>query len=151
MCALVPYQAHAQLTSLSVGRTKAACDLLSQYLPQPVHALLLASYEYVLVHFPDLHSRLCLLSFTALEAHLQALRDADAAAILANTSNAAPSRKKGAPLGRKSSSKMAVDDDDEGKNKKRKAGESVGVAKLKKANISGMKTIGSFFGAAPKK
>ncbi|EIN11896.1 hypothetical protein PUNSTDRAFT_111911 [Punctularia strigosozonata HHB-11173 SS5] len=117
---------------LELGRIKAACDLLAQYLPQPIYTDLLASYD-----------------FTTLDAHLQALREADAAAILANASNAAPTRKKGAPLGKKASSKSVVDDDEKGK--KRKAGESVGVGKLKKANVIGMKPISSFFGAASKK
>lgn len=79
-------------------------------------------------------------SFAALDTHLAALNAeilAEASAT-AEAANASKKKKKGAAA-----------KDSEAGNGKRKAGatESTGVQKLKKANISGMKTIGSFFGA----
>ena len=34
----------------SVGRLKAACDLVSQYVPENLHKRLLTSYEYVMIY-----------------------------------------------------------------------------------------------------
>ncbi|EPQ57284.1 hypothetical protein GLOTRDRAFT_115274 [Gloeophyllum trabeum ATCC 11539] len=59
---------------LPSARQRAACDILSQYLPQDVHAALIASYD-----------------FAALDSHLKAIQDdiaATAASALANSANA---------------------------------------------------------------
>ena len=70
-------------------------------------------------------------SFTALDAHIKALREEEVADALA-----------GAPA-KKSRSADKIDDD--GKKRKAKTKGSQGVEKLKKANVSGMAKISSFF------
>ncbi|KAA1476046.1 hypothetical protein DENSPDRAFT_806586 [Dentipellis sp. KUC8613] len=101
---------------LELGRTKAACDLLSQYLSPATHAALLATYD-----------------FAPLDAHVKALQDEAAAAALAN-----------APLVKGKNSAKGEGEED-GKKRKAKARGSVGVEKLKKANVSGMSKISTFF------
>jgi ribonuclease H2 subunit B len=71
-------------------------------------------------------------SFTTLEAHIKALKDEEVANALAG----APGKKK---------SRAADEMEDDGKKRKAKAKGSQGVEKLKKANISGMSKISSFF------
>jgi ribonuclease H2 subunit B len=70
-------------------------------------------------------------SFTPLDAHIKALKDEEAAIALAS----APAKKPRAA--------DVVDGD--GKKRKAKSKASQGVEKLKKANVSGMAKISSFF------
>jgi ribonuclease H2 subunit B len=71
-------------------------------------------------------------SFTTLDAHIKALKDEDVANALA-----------GAPTKKKKSRADEMEDD--GKKRKAKTKASQGVEKLKKANVSGMAKISSFF------
>ena len=84
---------------------------------------------------PLLTSGILLCSFTPLDAHIKALKDEEAASALA-----------GAPA-KKSRAADVVDDD--GKKRKAKIKSSQGVEKLKKANVSGMAKISSFFQKKP--
>ena len=77
-----------------------------------------------------LTSGILLCSFTPLDAHIKALKDEEAASALAG----APAKKA-----------RAADGEDDGKKRKAKAKGSQGVEKLKKANVSGMAKISSFF------
>ncbi|KAH9979172.1 ribonuclease H2, subunit B [Russula compacta] len=99
---------------LELGRIKAACNLVSQYVTHDLYSALVAKYD-----------------FTLLDAHVKALKDEEIAIALA-----------GAPA-----TKHRVTDVVEGDGKKRKAKSktSQGVEKLKKANISGMAKISTFF------
>jgi ribonuclease H2 subunit B len=72
-------------------------------------------------------------SFTALDAHIKALKDEEIANALA-----------GAPAKKKSRAADEMEGDD-GKKRKAKAKASQGVEKLKKANLTGMVKISSFF------
>lgn len=115
----------------AVGHTRAACDLLSQYLPAHIRNMLLASYEYVqsmlLRPFSPL---LFFVSFTKLDIHLKTLRgDIPAPMVSSKANDSAP---------------VAVE-------KKRKgAKSSQGVEKLKKVNTTGMSKLSSFFNKAEK-
>jgi ribonuclease H2 subunit B len=75
---------------------------------------------------------LILRSFTTLDAHIKALKDEEVANALAG----APAKKK---------SRAADEIEDGGKKRKAKTKASQGVEKLKKANVSGMAKISSFF------
>ena len=77
----------------------------------------------------------CSCSFAAYDAHMKALKD-QAMALAAVNMNAVEARES------KSSSK---DSKDTGGDKKRKAKESTGVEKLKKANTKGMAKLSTFF------
>ncbi|KAI9572127.1 ribonuclease H2, subunit B [Boletus coccyginus] len=93
---------------LELGRTKLACELLGQYLPQGVYEELLATYDLV-----------------KLDAHVKSLANEQSlVAPVINKSKAGPTASEGA--------------------KKRKKG-SQGVEKLKKANVSGMSKLSTFF------
>ncbi|KAL1752691.1 ribonuclease H2, subunit B [Schizophyllum commune] len=102
---------------LKLGRTRAACDLISQYLPKDVYNALKATYD-----------------FTPLDAHLKTLHEAD---ILTAAENGAKG-KKGAK-GKGGATTTAAD------SKKRKGKGSQGVEKLKKANTEGMSKLSSYF------
>ena len=129
------YRSHAHCLS-TAGRLRAACDLLSQYLPPDVFESLLASYECVstsspakfLEEIPDLSTS----SFANLSKHLQLLADEAA-------ENAAIQMEKSKP---KTKSK-AKEGENEKKRKNAKA--SHGVEQLKKVNTKGMAKISSFF------
>jgi ribonuclease H2 subunit B len=70
-------------------------------------------------------------SFTPLDAHIKALKDEEVAIACAG----APAKKP-----------RATDEvEDDGKKRKAKSKASQGVEKLKKANLSGMSKISSFF------
>jgi ribonuclease H2 subunit B len=71
-------------------------------------------------------------SFTTLDAHIKALKDEE----IANALAGAPAKKK---------SRAADEIEDGGKKRKAKTKASQGVEKLKKANVSGMAKISSFF------
>ncbi|KAL1743831.1 ribonuclease H2, subunit B [Schizophyllum fasciatum] len=105
---------------LELGRTRAACDLVSQYLPRDVYSALKAAYD-----------------FAPLDAHLQTLHEADVAAQAANPKTA-KEKKKGGGAG-KGISTPSTD------SKKRKGKGSQGVEKLKKANTEGMSKLSSYF------
>jgi ribonuclease H2 subunit B len=119
-----------------------ACNLVSQYVTHDLYSALIAKYEYVLfcsdgvpppVTLSLTSGIFFLRSFTALDTHIRVLKDEDVAAALA----AAPTKKKS----------RAADEIEDGDGKKRKAKTkpSQGVEKLKKANLSGMSKISSFF------
>jgi ribonuclease H2 subunit B len=72
-------------------------------------------------------------SFTTLDAHIKALKDEE----IANALAGAPSKKKS-----RAGDEM---EDDGSKKRKAKTKASQGVEKLKKANVSGMAKISSFF------
>ena len=77
------------------------------------------------------HQRTCGRSFTPLDAYVKSLKDEESAIALA-----------GAP-GTKSRAADAVEDG--GKKRKAKSKGSQGVERLKKANISGMAKLSTFF------
>ncbi|EIM82893.1 uncharacterized protein STEHIDRAFT_171042 [Stereum hirsutum FP-91666 SS1] len=104
---------------LEVGRLKAACDLVSQYLPGEVYKALLATYD-----------------FSQLDEHLQSLQAEAAALALASVPPTGTKSKKG---GAKNT------EDEDGKKRKAKAKTTHGVEKLKKANTTGMSKISTFF------
>ena len=112
----------------TVGHTRAACDLLAQYLPPHIRNMFLASYEYVQSMLLKLFSPLLFfVSFTKLDIHLKTLGGDIPAPLKANDS---------APV--------AVE-------KKRKgAKSSQGVEKLKKVDTTGMSKLSSFFNKAEK-
>ncbi|KAI0051890.1 hypothetical protein FA95DRAFT_1675650 [Auriscalpium vulgare] len=95
---------------LELGRTKAACSLISQYTPAATYSALLAHYD-----------------FTALDGYLKKQQDDATAQAIAS-----------APVAK---TKATTEDD----GKKRKAKASTGVQKLKKANVTGMAKMSSFF------
>ncbi|OSD06871.1 hypothetical protein PYCCODRAFT_1403688 [Trametes coccinea BRFM310] len=101
-------------TLLTAARTRAACDLISQYLPRALFDQLLASYD-----------------LASLDVYTQSLRE-EAMALAAVNMNAVEA-------------KESKDVKDAGNDKKRKAKGSHGVEKLKKANITGMAKLSSFF------
>ncbi|KAI0775716.1 ribonuclease H2, subunit B [Trametes elegans] len=100
---------------LASARVRAACDLVSQYLPRDIFQDLLASYD-----------------FASLDAHMEVLK-AESMALAAVNMNAAELRE---------SKEQA---NSTGNDKKRKAKGSHGVEKLKKANTKGMAKLSSFF------
>ncbi|KAF9263337.1 hypothetical protein L218DRAFT_987713 [Marasmius fiardii PR-910] len=102
--------------SLELGRVKAACDLVAQYLSPEFRSLLLASYD-----------------FTKLEEHFKKLEEEKMCV-------EAPSN------GRKTKKGQSVDVGVDNKRKKGAAKGSQGVEKLKKANITGMAKMTTFFG-----
>ncbi|KAI0062863.1 hypothetical protein BV25DRAFT_1884461 [Artomyces pyxidatus] len=102
---------------LELGRTKAACNLISQYLPHDVYLSLLANYD-----------------FSPLDTYLKKVQDEATAMALAN-----------APAVKAKTSKTANGVDEEGKKRKAKAKTSQGVEKLKKVNVTGMAKMTSFF------
>ncbi|KAL1669746.1 ribonuclease H2, subunit B [Schizophyllum commune] len=104
---------------LKLGRTRAACDLVSQYLPREVYNALKATYD-----------------FTSLDAHLKTLHEAD---ILTAAENGAKGKKGAAGKGKNGTTTTAAD------SKKRKGKGSQGVEKLKKANTEGMSKLSSYF------
>jgi ribonuclease H2 subunit B len=114
-----------------VGRLKAACNLVSQYVPENICKLLLASYEYVSLHPSQTYCFLTLVvSFSSLDAHLKSLQEETAALVAADMNSMEVKE-----------SKSTVS---EKANKKRKAA-STGVEKLKKVNTKGMAKLSSFF------
>lgn len=82
-------------------------------------------------------------SFSALDAYVNTIREADAAAAAANETN--NSSKKG----KKKGTSGTVQEKEDAGSKKRKGATNQGVDRLKKANTDGMKKISSFF--TPKK
>ncbi|EGO25228.1 hypothetical protein SERLADRAFT_436986 [Serpula lacrymans var. lacrymans S7.9] len=102
---------------LELGRVKAACDLISQYIPPSIYQTLLSSYD-----------------FTALNAYLKTFSN-EQAALLATNANTSKSKKKNA----------ATNEEDTGKKRKNQVKSSNGVEKLKKANVNGMSKLSSFF------
>ncbi|KAG5648607.1 hypothetical protein DXG03_003218 [Asterophora parasitica] len=105
---------------LQVGRTRAACDLISHYLSPEVKASLLGSYEWVFGRLKE--------SFKELDVYLKRI-NGEVAATAVET-------KKG-----KGKDKATAGDD-----KKRKGSKaSQGVEKLKKVNVNGMAKLSSFF------
>ncbi|TFK54172.1 hypothetical protein OE88DRAFT_1675650 [Heliocybe sulcata] len=101
---------------LPSARTRAACDLLSQYLPQDIHFALIASYD-----------------LTSLDAHLKQILDELAALSAASL----------AASDTKANKAKAKEDSGDKKRKNQKA--SHGVEKLKKANTKGMAKLSTFF------
>jgi len=99
---------------LELGRIRAACNLISQYITQALYSALIAKYD-----------------FTPLDAYVKALKDEESAIALA-----------GAP-GKRPRAADVVEDG--GKKRKAKSKASQGVEKLKKANISGMAKLSTFF------
>ena len=73
-------------------------------------------------------------SFAALDAHMKVLKE-EAMALAAVNMNAVEARE----------SRDSKEDKDTGGDKKRKAKESTGVEKLKKANTKGMAKLSTFF------
>lgn len=131
-------RSHQSDARCTAGRTKAACELLSQYLPDVLYAELLKQYEYVLSWFvaPYGLAFLCN-SFAELDTHLLAIH-AEQTAIEEFNAQAVPKPKKGkAPSQKKG--------DPAEKKRKAPARASNGVEKLKKANVKGMAKISSFF------
>ncbi|KAJ3555767.1 hypothetical protein NM688_g2389 [Phlebia brevispora] len=101
---------------LSTGQLRAACDLVSQYLPPSVYNDLLASYD-----------------FTALTAYLKLLSD-EADEVAASQIEKAETKK---------SKAAAASETNDKKRKNAKA--SHGVEQLKKANTKGMAKLSTFF------
>ncbi|EJD02758.1 uncharacterized protein FOMMEDRAFT_156092 [Fomitiporia mediterranea MF3/22] len=99
---------------LRSGRIKLACDLISQYLAPDIYQELLKRFD-----------------FSALTAHITALREADAVHETSTTNSAAQ--------------KAQINESQNGKKRKAGGRESTGIAKLKKANINGMSKLSSFF------
>lgn len=110
-----------------MGRIRAACDLLAQYISGTARAALFASYEYVSLYALFL----CLKtfgSFTELEEYLKRVE----AETIVTTGSAKHEKDK----------KVSAT----GTSKKRKATKgSQGVEKLKKVNVNGMAKLSSFF------
>lgn len=100
---------------LELGRLRMACNLVSQYVTHDLYSALIAKYDFI-----------------TLDAHIKALKDEEVAMALAG----APAKKK---------SRAAGEPEDDGKKRKAKTKASQGVEKLKKANVSGMAKISSFF------
>ncbi|KAI0949376.1 hypothetical protein AcW1_009009 [Taiwanofungus camphoratus] len=101
---------------LQSARTRAACDLIAQYISEELYTALLTSYD-----------------FTALEAHLRAAED-ETAALLATSANKVEIKEL--------QNKDAAANE---KKRKGSTKASHGVEKLKKANVKGMAKISSFF------
>lgn len=99
-----------------VGRTKAACDLVSQYLSPDFRGLLLASYD-----------------LSKLD---EFLRTAEQDRMGSEVTVAVGKKTKKGP----------ADTGEGGKRKKVAAKTSKGVEQLKKANIHGMSKLSTFFG-----
>lgn len=126
------------------GRLRAACDMISQYLPREVYAELLGSYECVHVTQRESvgYSKIITVfyhSFAALNAHLKVIQDE----MMVESNAVAAAKVSQGKQGKKA--KAADAGSGSGAEKKRKKQESKGVEKLKKANIKGMATISSFF------
>ncbi|KIK67208.1 hypothetical protein GYMLUDRAFT_238529 [Collybiopsis luxurians FD-317 M1] len=102
---------------LESGRLKVGCDLVGQYLPPDIRAMLVASY-----------------SFSELDAHLNKLEEEKR---LRAQQTASTSAKRGKAVAKETPTEK-VD-----KRKAPKA--SQGVEKLKKANINGMAKLSTFF------
>ncbi|KAH7888527.1 ribonuclease H2, subunit B [Phlebopus sp. FC_14] len=100
---------------LDLGRRKLACELLAQYLPQDIQEELVGSYD-----------------FTKLDEHLKALQ---ADQMMVPPDNGATAK----------NAKSASATDDGSKKRKKDTKASQGVEKLKKANVSGMSKLSSFF------
>lgn len=111
---------------------------MSQYLPRDIYDQLLASYECALFSLTPWDRSLTVLllspSFTALDAHRKMIQD-EAMSLAAGKMNAVEARE----------SQDNSKEEKDGGDKKRKAKTSVGVEKLKKANIKGMAKLSSFF------
>ncbi|KDQ21843.1 hypothetical protein BOTBODRAFT_99689 [Botryobasidium botryosum FD-172 SS1] len=100
------------------GRTKTACDVISQYLPAELKAMLLASYD-----------------FDALNTHLARLHREDRLAAVTPASIPKPGiADDGEGTGNRN-----------GKKRKAAAQASRGVEKLKKASTTGMPKLSNFF------
>lgn len=109
-----------------------ACNLVSQYVTRDVYSALIAKYEYVCLKRSSCSSiYLYHCSFTPLDAHIKALKDQEIANTLAGAQKKKPRAADGV--------------EDGGKKRKAKSKASQGVEKLKKANVSGMAKISSFF------
>lgn len=111
------------------GRTRAACDLLAQYLSPDMRASLVASYEYVLLYMTYPFSSYEYISFTELDAHFKSAEN-ETAAMAAVKENGKVKKK-------------ATTGTEEKKRKNSKG--SQGVEKLKKANVNGMAKLSSFY------
>ncbi|KAI0706844.1 ribonuclease H2, subunit B [Cerioporus squamosus] len=103
---------------LKAGRLRCACDLLSQYLPRDVYEELLSSYD-----------------FAALDAYMKVLREENMALAAVNMNAVEARESKDSADGKAAA----------GIDKKRKGRGSMGVEKLKKANIKGMAQLSTFF------
>ncbi|KDQ57843.1 hypothetical protein JAAARDRAFT_130393 [Jaapia argillacea MUCL 33604] len=101
---------------LESARTKAACNLISQYIPTDIHVDLLATYD-----------------FTNLDKYLQSLQ-AEAEALSVSNTNATRTKGKG---------KKA--EQEEGKKRKAPVKGSHSVEQLKKVNTRGMAKLSTFF------
>ena len=120
---------------MAVGRTRSACDLVSQYLAPSLYSALLATYECVHVVAPFEYSFTYVLhvplSFTSLETHIKAIKAEDMAVALA-----------GAPMAK---SRSAVEEDGDSKKRKAKSKASRGVEILKKVDVSKMVKVSTYF------
>ncbi|PCH43776.1 hypothetical protein WOLCODRAFT_132945 [Wolfiporia cocos MD-104 SS10] len=103
---------------LESARTRAACDLVSQYIPQDAYQTLLTGYD-----------------FAALNAYLRAVQEEVAATTPADETQPKTKAKKGKP--------QDVDSNDNKRKAQSKA--STGVERLKKVNVKGMAKISTFF------
>ncbi|KAG2146022.1 ribonuclease H2, subunit B [Suillus bovinus] len=124
---------------LDLGRTKLACELLSQYLPRDVLQDLIAFYN-----------------LSKLDAHVKTVRDEELAllAVAPDTkkrarvpkSTAAGDKNQKKKKDAKATGNADIDAADDGDKKKKKdAKSSHGVEKLKKANVAGMSKLSTFF------
>ncbi len=115
---------------------RCACDLVSQYLPRDVYAQLLSSYEYGTFsnRLPHVYLTVLTRSFAALDAYMKVIKE-ESMALAAVNMNAVEARE----------SKDMADGKAAGNDKKRKGRGSMGVEKLKKANIKGMSQLSTFF------
>ncbi|KAI0785634.1 ribonuclease H2, subunit B [Abortiporus biennis] len=105
---------------LKLGRTRAACDLISQFVPPPLYKDLLDTYD-----------------FTALDTYLTSIRPPPIP------------EDAGKPKKKTKGSNDKNDNNDAGK-KRKATKESTGVEKLKKVNTKGMAKLSSFFQAKGK-
>jgi ribonuclease H2 subunit B len=120
------------------GRTKLACQLVSQYLPQSISEALLASYRYALCLVLSRRFSNCQPpSFTTLEDHLKSL---EPDAFLPTASSTADGK---GDTGKKGSAAAGAN----GNPKKRKAESqaSNGVKKLQRTDTTRMNKLTSFF------
>lgn len=113
------------------GWLKLACDTISQYIPSEIYQLLLAKFEFVLFLLLELLVIHSAYSFSALDAHVEALNAATMA--VSESQNSKNANTNG-------------DAKEQDAKKRKAAGQaSRGVEKLKKVNVKGMAKLSTFF------
>ena len=136
------FQSLTPTHSRTEGRTKLACQLVSQYLPENISEALLASYRYARArcptHVPRFSTNCQSSSFTSLDAHLESLEtDAYLPAASSTANGKGDTGKKGS---------VAAGANGNSKKRKAETQASNGVKKLQKTDTAGMNKLSSFFG-----